>query len=107
MQTFSFNIRFRFDTTEYYETSFDLTLSDEEISFVKIWLKANGGMPFWAFEFENEALFKRFMEAHVAAILAYVNQNLVESGNEPFTEDTVDWDCVLAEFDWSRQLLDS
>ena len=107
MQTFSFGLRFRFDTAEYYETSFDMALSDEEIAFVKAWLKENGDMPFWAFEFENESLFKRFMEAHVAAILAYVNHNVVKPGDEPFTEETVSWDYVWAEFEWPGELLNS
>ena len=105
MQNFTFGIRFRFDSAEFYETSFDLALSDEEIAFVKAWLKENGEMPFWAFEFENEPLFKRFMEAHVAAILAYVNQNVVEPDHEPFTEDTVSWDYVWPGFYWPNELL--
>ncbi len=105
MTTFTFGIRFRFDSAEYYETSFDLELSDEEIAFVKAYLKENGDMPFCAFEFENEALFKRMMDAHIAAILAYVNKNVIEPREEPFTEETVSWDYVLAEFDWSEELL--
>lgn len=107
MQSFTFGVRFRFDSAEFYETSFDLVLSDEEVAFIRAWLKENGDMPFWAFEFENEPLFKRFMEAHVAAILAYVNQNVVEPGDEPFTEETVSWDYVWAEFDWPDELLNS
>lgn len=79
MKTFTFGIRFRFDTTEYYETSFDLNLSDEDIDFVKAYLKENGDMPFGAFEFDNPELFSRMMEAHVAAILSYVNNNVIES----------------------------
>ena len=105
MQNYTFGIRFRFDSAEFYETSFDLALSDEEIAFVKAWLKENGDMPFWAFEFEKEPLFKRFLEAHVAAILAYVNQNVVEPGDEPFTEETVSWDYVWPEFYWPNELL--
>ena len=105
MTTFTFGIHFRFDSAEYYETAFDLELSDEEIAFVKAYLKENGDMPFWAFEFENEALFKRMMDAHIAAILAYVNKNVVEPGDEPFTEETVSWDYVWAEFDWPEELL--
>jgi len=107
MQTFTFGIRFRFDSADFYETSFDLALSDEEIAFVKAWLKENGDLPFWAFEFEDEPLFKRFMEAHVAAILAHVNQNAVEPGGKPFTEETVSWDYVWAEFEWPDELLNS
>ena len=107
MQNFFFGIRFRFDSAEFYETSFNLALSDEEIAFVKAWLKENGDMPFWAVEFENERLFKRFMEAHVAAILAYVNQYVVEPGDEPFTEDMVSWDYIWAEFGWPDELLNS
>ena len=105
MQNYTFGIRFRFDSAEFYETSFNLALSDEEIAFVKAWLKENGDMPFWAFEFENEPLFKLFMEAHVAAILAYVNHNVVEPDGDPFTEDTVSWDYVWTEFDWPDELL--
>ena len=107
MQNITFGIRFRFDSAEFYETSFKLALSDEEIAFVKAYLKENGDMPFWAFEFENEALFNRMLEAHVAAILSYVNNNVVEPGDEPFTEETVSWDYVLAEFDWPDELLNS
>ena len=51
MTTYTFGIRFRFDSAEYYQTSFDLALSDEEITFVKTYLKVNGDIPFWAFEF--------------------------------------------------------
>lgn len=105
MKTFTFGIRFRFDTAEFYETSFDLALSDEEIAFVKAYLKGNGDMPFWAFEFDNPELFNRMMEAHIAAILSYVNTNVIEPGVEPFTEETVSWDYVLAEFDWPDSFL--
>lgn len=104
MTTFTFVIRFRFDSIEYYQTSFDLALSDDEIAFVKSYLKENGDLPFWAFEFENEALFGRMMKAHVDAILSYVNTNVIEPGEEPFMEETVDWDCVWAEFCWPREL---
>lgn len=104
MRSFNFSIRFRFDSAEFYETSFELALSDEEISFVRAYLKDNGDMPFWAFEFENEALFDRMMKAHVAAILTYVNKHVVEPGDEPYTEETVCWDYVQAEFDWPEDL---
>ncbi len=105
MTTFTFGIRFRFDTAEFYETSFNLAFSEEEIDFVKSYLKGNGDMPFWVFEFDNPELFNRMMEAHVAAILSYVNTNVIEPGEEPFTEETVSWDYVLAEFDWPESLL--
>lgn len=106
MTSFTFVIRFCFDSTEYYQTSFDLALSDDEIAFVKAYLKANGDMPFWAFEFENEALFNRMMEAHIAAILSYVNTNVIGPDEEPFTEETVSWDYVQAEFDWPKGLFE-
>lgn len=106
MQTFTFDIRFRFDSALFHETSFQLSLNDEEIDFVKSFIKENGeNMPFWAFEFENEALFNRMMEAHVAAILSYVNREIVAPGDVPFTEETVCWDYVLAEFYWPEELL--
>lgn len=85
MQTFTFGLHFRFDTAEYYDTSFNMALSDDEIAFVKAWLKENGDTPFWAFEFENEALFNRFMPVHTAAILDYVNNNVIEPGEDPYT----------------------
>lgn len=107
MKTFTFGLRFRFDSAEFYETTFDLALTNKDIAFVKSYLQENGDMPFWAFEFENPALFNRMMEAHVAAILSYVNKNVVGPGEEPFTEETVSWDYVLAEFDWPEELLES
>ena len=42
MQTFTFDIRFRFDSALYHETSFQLSLNDEEIDFVKSFIKENG-----------------------------------------------------------------
>lgn len=107
MKTFTFGIRFRFDSAEFYETTFDLALTNEDIAFVKSYLQENGDMPFWAFEFDNPALFNRMMEAHVAAILSYVNKNVIEPGEELFTEETVSWDYVMAEFDWPEELLES
>ena len=107
MQNFTFGLRFRFDTAEYYETSFDMPLSDEEISFVKAWLKENGDMPFWAFEFENEALFNRFMPAHTKAILDYINKHFLEEGEEPYTEETVCWEDIWPVFDWPEELVES
>ena len=104
MKSFTFGIHFRFDTEQFYETFFTLDLSKEEVCFVKTFLKENRDQPFWAFEFENEALFSRMMKAHVDAILSYVNTNVIEPGEEPFMEETVDWDCVWAEFCWPREL---
>lgn len=106
MKTFTFGIRFRFDTAEFYETSFNLALSEEEIDFVKSYLKENGDMPFWAFEFDNPELFNRMMEAHIVAILSYVNTNVIGPDEDPFTEETVSWDYVQAEFDWPEELLE-
>ena len=106
MKTFTFGIRFRFDTAELYETSFNLALSEEEIDFVKSYLKENGDMPFWAFEFDNPELFNRMMEAHIVAILSYVNTNVIGPDEDPFTEETVSWDYVQAEFDWPEELLE-
>lgn len=107
MTTYTFGIRFRFDSAEYYQTYFDLALSDEEITFVKTYLKVNGDMPFWAFEFDNPELFNRMMEAHIAAILSYVNTNVIGPDEEPFTEDTVSWDYVQAEFEWPEGIIDN
>lgn len=107
MKTFTFRVRFRFDSAEFYETTFDLALTNKDIAFVKSYLQENGDMPFWAFEFDNSALFNRMMEAHVAAILSYVNKNVIGPGEEPFTEETVSWDYVLAEFEWPEDLLES
>ena len=75
------------------------------LAFVKAYLKENGDMPFWAFEFENEALFNRMLEAHVNAILTYVNNTVIEPGEEPFTEETVSWEYVMPEFYWPDELL--
>ena len=80
--TFTFGIRFFFDSAEYYETSFNHGLFEEEIAFVKAYPKENGDMPFWAFEFENEELFGRMMKAYLAVILSNVNREVVVPGEE-------------------------
>ena len=100
MQAYTFTLRFRFDSSKWHETTFQAQLSDEEVAFVKKYLKENGYYPFWAFEFDCPAMFERLMEAHMDAIVAYVNTELVAPGETPFTKETVDWECVPCDFDW-------
>lgn len=107
MKTFTFNIRFRFDSAEWHETTFLSQLSKEEIAFVKKYLKDNGYFPFWAFEFDCPAMFERLMEAHMDAIVAYVNKEIIAHGEIPFTKETIDWECVPCEFDWPDGFLTS
>ena len=56
--------------------------------------------------FELFGVFNRMMEAHVAAILSYLNTNVIGPDEEPFTEETVSWDYVQAEFDWPKGLFE-
>lgn len=107
MQIYTFGIRFRFDSAKYHETFFDLSLNDNDVSFVRSFLKENGDQPFWAFEYDNEDLFNRMMEAHVTAVLEYVNRVILSPGDEPYTEETVDWECLYPEFIWPDCLLES
>lgn len=108
MKTYPFVMRFRFGSTEYYEAPFYLTLSDEEIAFIKAFIKENTpDMPFWALDSENEEIFNRFMEAHTKAILDYVNKHFLEEGEAPYTEETVCWEDIWPEFDWPEQFLES
>lgn len=107
MQKYTFGIRFRFDSAKYHEAFFDLSLNDDDVSFVRSFLKEYGDQPFWAFEYENEDLFNRMMEAHVAAILEYVNRVILTPGDVPYTEETVDWECLFPEFIWPDCLLES
>ena len=107
MQNYTCGIRFRFDSSKYHESTFNLALNEEDIIFIKTFLKENGDQPFWAFEYENEGLFNRMMEAHVAAILEYVNRVILIPGDEPYSEETVDWECLFPEFLWPESLMDS
>ncbi len=107
MKSFTFRIRFRLGSTKYYETAFRLNLYDDEIAFIKAYLKENGDLPFWAFDYKNEALFKRFLAAYIAAFLGYINKNLIKPGEAPYTEETVCWEEVYPEFYWPKNLLDS
>ena len=83
-----------------YQGDFGKILEDIE----KGEIPCGSGQPF-PVEFDNPELFNRMMEAHIAAILSYVNTNVIEPGVEPFTEETVSWDYVLAEFDWPDSFL--
>ena len=107
MQSYTFTLRFRFDSSEWHETTFTAQLSDEEVSFVKDYLKKNGYFPYWAFEFDQPEMFERMMQAHMDAIVAYVNKEIIEPGETPFTKETVDWECVPCDFDWPEGFLES
>lgn len=107
MQKYTFGIRFCLDSAKYHEAFFDLSLNDYDVSFVKSFLKENGDQSFWAFEYEKGDLFNRMMEAQVAAVLDYVNRVILTPGDEPYTEETVDWECLYLEFIWPDCLFDT
>ena len=107
MQAYTFTLRFRFDSSEWHETTFQAQLSDEEVAFIKKYLKENGYFPYWAFEFDLPEMFERLMEAHMDAIVAYVNKEIVAPDETPFTKETIDWECVPCDFDWPDGFLES
>ena len=100
MKNYTFTLRFRFDSPDWHETAFQAPLTDEEVTFVKTFLKENGYYPYWAFEFDCPAMFERLMEAHMDAVVTYVNKEIITPGEAPFTKETVDWECVPCDFDW-------
>lgn len=100
MQTFSFHISFRFDFTDERETDFSVELTDAQIAFVKQYLKENGDMPFWAMEFDNPELFALMLKAQSAAIVKVVNEQIIEPGETPFTEESINWEYVPIDFYW-------
>ena len=106
MNTYIFTLYFQFDSAEWHETSFQALLSNEEVAFVKNYLKDNGYYPYWAFEFDCPAMFERLMEAHMDAVVAYVNREIITPDETPFTKDTVDWEHVPCDFDWPEGFLD-
>jgi hypothetical protein len=107
MKNYMFNLRFRFASAEWHETTFQAQLSDKEVAFVKKYLKENGYYPYWAFEFDCPAMFERLMEAHMDAVVAYVNKKLVAPGETPFTKESVNWECVPCDFDWPDVFIES
>ena len=107
MKNHTFTLRFRFDSSEWHETTIQAQLSDEEVDFVKKYLKENGYFPYWAFEFDCPAMFERLMEAHMNAVVAYVNKEIIAPGEIPFTNETINWECVPCDFDWPADFLES
>lgn len=103
MTTVSFPISFRFDFKEPHETSFQLDLSDEEIAFIKAFVKENEGQPFWAMDYDNQALFERMLDAQMEAIVSCVNKDIIEPGESPFTKESVNWEYVPVSFDWPSE----
>lgn len=103
MTTVSFPISFRFDFKEPHETSFQLDLSDEEIAFIKAFVKENEGQPFWAMDYDNQALFERMLDAQMEAIVSCVNKEIIEPGESPFTKESVNWEYVPVSFDWPSE----
>ena len=106
MSNYSFGIRFLFGSAQAHETFFSFPLSEEDIIFIRSFLKKNGDQPFWAFEYENEELFNRMLEAFVMAILSYVNREIISPDENPFTEETIDWECLYPDFHWPKELLE-
>ncbi len=104
MTTIIFPISFRFDFKEYQETSFQLDLSDEEIAFIKAFVKENEGQPFWAMDYDNPALFERMLDAQMEAIVSCVNKKNIEPEENPFTKESVNWEYVPVIFAWPKEL---
>ena len=90
MKKCTFTLRFRFDSADWHETTFPTQLSDEEEAFVKNHLKENEYFPYWAFEFDCPSMFERLMEAHMDAVVAFVNKDVIAHDRTPFTKETVD-----------------
>ena len=107
MKNYTFTLRFRFDSPEWHETTFLAQLSDKEEIFVKRYLKENGDFPYWTFEFDCPEMFERMMEAHMDAIVAYVNKEIIAPSETPFTKKTIDWECVPCDFDWPDGFIDA
>ena len=103
MTKVNFPISFRFDFKEPHETSFQLDLSDEEIAFIKAFVKENEGQPFWAMDYDNQALFERMLDAQMEAIVSCVNKEIIEPGESPFTKESVNWEYVPVSFDWPSE----
>lgn len=104
MPTINFPISFRFDFKEPHETSFQLDLTDKEIAFIKAFVKENEGQPFWAMDYDNQALFERMLDAQMEAIVSCVNKEIIEPGESPFTKESVNWEYVPVSFDWPSEL---
>lgn len=100
MTKVNFPISFRFDFKEPHETSFQLDQSDEEIAFIKAFVKENEGQPFWAMDYDNPALFERMLDAQMDAIVSCVNKEIIDPGETPFTKESVNWEYVPVTFNW-------
>ena len=104
MAIITFPVSFRFGSKDIHETSFDLDLTDDQVLAIKAFIKDNPELPFWAMDHDCPEIFELFMDAHVKSIVNYVNSNLLTLGDEPFAEETIDWECVPITFDWPEEL---
>ena len=98
----SFGLGPKYGTT----VSFDIELSDEEVSFLRAFLEENGECCDYGYlEFGRPELFERINDAANDAVLDAINEKRVEAGEPPLEFDEVDWQCINYDFYWPDELL--
>ena len=83
---------------------FDIDFTEEQVSFLKDWLKRNGQCDYVYLESNNAELFEIINDACNDAILREYNRLLAEEGKDPVSFDEMDWPSIT-EFEWDQRLL--
>ena len=83
---------------------FDVDLSEDQVSFLKDWLKENGPCDYAYLESDSAELFDMINDACNEAILQRHNRMLKEEGEDPIGFDEMDWPSIT-DFEWDQRLL--
>ena len=106
MKEYSFPFSFRFDVNEPYDSCFSLSLSNEEVESIKVFVRNNPGLPFWAMDYDYPDLFEKMIKANTTAIVATINESRKLRCESTITEEDIDWEDVPLFFDWPVDFVD-
>lgn len=99
--TFSESFGYGPKNTDYFAT-FDMVLSDEEVEFLRAFLKENGDCDYGYLESDNPHLFNRINDAANEAVLTALNKR---RWKHKLDFDDVDWCSLSFDFCWPEELL--
>ena len=100
MKTYTFTVCFGGGPKCSDSASFDLELNDQEIEYIKSYLKKNGDCGYEHMEWDNPGLFSKLNGHANDAVLDAIN----EESDEPVEFDDVDWEYMEFDFLWPDEL---
>ena len=100
MKTFTFSVSYGCGPKLSHGADFDLELDDQEIEYIKSFLKANGDCGYEYVEEDNRALFEKINDAANDAVLRSINSG--RKNKLDFWD--VDWGGMFFGFCWPEEL---